>query len=66
MKKYAFLILVVCLSLWKIAFAQPYPVHDLNLLLTESKKDGEAVHSLNLKYIDQMIYDLRIHARDYP
>lgn len=48
------------------SFAQDYGIYDPIKILVVTETSAGKKHSLDLKYLDQIIYDLSLHAKNYP
>ena len=61
-------ILIAILVLLAPSFtcAKEYGNHDPKRMLTVSETPAGKKHGLDLRYLDQMLNDLALHARDYP
>ena len=60
----AILILLAFLS--NSSIAKEYGVYDLKKILTVTETNAGKKYGLDLKYLDQIINDLSIHAKNYP
>ena len=48
------------------SFAQDYGIYDPIKILVVTETSSGKKHNLDLKYLDQIIYDLSLHAKNYP
>jgi tetratricopeptide (TPR) repeat protein len=59
-------ILSLLLFFSNASFAQEYGVYDPRKILTVSETNAGKKYGLDLQYLDQIISDLSLHARNYP
>ncbi len=59
-------ILSLLLLFSRSSFAQEYGVYDPIKILVVTETSAGKKHSLDLKYLDQIIDDLSLHAKNYP
>jgi len=48
------------------SFANEYGVYDPKMILTVTETNAGKKYGLDLKYLDQIINDLSVHAKNYP
>jgi hypothetical protein len=58
-------ILILLAFLSNSSIAKEYGVYDLKKILTVTETNAGKKYGLDLKYLDQIINDLSIHAKNY-